>query len=126
MVNHLLRSISKIWEGATEWPIRLHLKIHHYHSGEFIGNDCLKLLSNVDLLQELVTTKKLTPAVGFARTFKYFNDVVQSSFGNTLHSDFEHHIKEFQKSCLSLPISVTPKAHAVFHHNIHQITKSWT
>ena len=90
-----------------------------------MGNDFQKLLTYVDLLQELVTTKKITPAVGFVRTFNRFNNVVQFCFGNTLHPD-EHHTKAFQESYLSFSISVTLKAHAVFHHRTHQGTKSWT
>ena len=79
-------------------PSDCNLKIHPYHGGEFIGNVCIKLLNNNDHLQELVITKKIIPTVGFVRTFKHFNDVVQTSFGNTFHQDFEHHIKAFQES----------------------------
>jgi hypothetical protein len=116
MVNHLYKGLQKIWEGVSEWPATLHLNMQAYHGGEFAGNDCKKLLNNIDLLSELATKHRIAPAKGFVKAFEHFRRVVHSCFGNNLSADFEIHIKAFQECYLTLPVTVTPKAHAVFHH----------
>ena len=55
-------------------------------------------------------------AQGFIETFCNFRDVVSSCFGKSLEGDFKEKIEKFKDSFLSLPVTVTPKAHAVFYH----------
>ena len=88
VVNHLFRSFSKIWETATERLIRLHLKLHPYHSGELV---LLELSSTSMMLCNLPLITLCTQIL------------------NTT-------LKHFQESHLTLPISMTPKVLAFFHH----------
>ena len=57
IVNYFFKNISDLWPGAKEWPAELHIKLQSYHGGHFKGNDCHKLLKNIDILQRIA--KKL-------------------------------------------------------------------
>ena len=53
---------------------------------------------------------------GFIETLRHFKEVVSSCFGATLKESFKTEIQKFKTSFLFLPMSVTPKVHAVFYH----------
>ena len=53
IVNHLFKNLSELWPGAKQWPALLHIQLQPYHGGPFAGNECHKLLQNVDILQRL-------------------------------------------------------------------------
>ena len=116
IVNHLYKSMLKIWPEGKDWPLLLKLKLQPYHGGEFVGNDCHKLLKNIDVLQRIVESEKAEHMLGFVKTFQHFKSVVSSCFGRTLNTAYVQHIKDFKNSYLQLSVSVTPKAHAVFYH----------
>ena len=80
------------------------------------GNDCLKLLRGLDCVKQIAEQKDFKQANGFIQTLFLFKDVVTSCFGTTLDPDFEAKIESFKQSYINLPISITPKVHAVFHH----------
>ncbi|XP_065668590.1 uncharacterized protein LOC136088569 [Hydra vulgaris] len=90
--------------------------IQPYHRGQFAGNECHKPLQNVDILQKLAEKAGAYQAQGFIETFCNFRDVVSSCFGKSLEGDLKEKIEKFKDSFLSLPVTVTPKAHAVFYH----------
>ena len=99
-----------------EWPSSLHIPIQPFHGGHFNGNDCMKFLRGVSKLQLLSEKENFVQAHGFIQTITLFKDVVTSCFGQNLDPDYESKIAQFQQSYIKLPISVTPKAHAVFFH----------
>ena len=70
----------------------------------------------MNVLQRIVEREKADHMLGFVKTFQYFKSVVSSCFGMTLNTAYVQHIKDFKNSYLQLPVSVTPKAHAVFYH----------
>jgi hypothetical protein len=116
IVNHLFKNLLQCWAGATEWTSKLNIQMQPFHGGQFAGNDCHKLLQNVDLLQKLVEQSCAFQAQGFVHTFRMFKNVVSACFGQTLDNEFQEKIQLFKDSYLFLPVSVTPKAHAVFYH----------
>ena len=66
--------------------------------------------------KELLKEKKTDHMLGFVKTFQHFKSFVSSCFGMTLNTAYVKRIKDFKNSYLRLPVSVTPKAHAVFYH----------
>ena len=111
-VNHLYDEMSKVWPGSEAWLKACFVKKEEYHGGAFEGNDCRKLLKNIDSLREICPEKHQD----FVRTYSNFNDVVTSCYGTNLHKNFKHNIAKFKREYLKLNISVTPKVHAVFYH----------
>ena len=53
VVNTLFKYMSKIWPHSMAWSERLDIERKSYHGGSFSGNSCMKLLSNIDLLQSM-------------------------------------------------------------------------
>lgn len=72
VVNRLFKALLRVWQGASEWPTQLHLNHQPYHGGDFVGNDCKKLLNNIDLLSDLVSKHQAAPALGFVKAFRLF------------------------------------------------------
>ena len=81
-------------------------------------NNCKKLLKNVKLLQELLVNENIPEAFDFIQNFKNFRNVVNSGFKNNLSPDFSEHIYAFLRSFLSTQITVTPKCHMLFYHDM--------
>ena len=112
-VNHICDKMEELWPDVTQWFNGLHIQRTDYQGGQFEGNDCCKLLKNVDKLIEIcpVFVNK------YAAVLKLFNDVVASSFGANLSVDYINKLAKFKDAYLKLgEISVTPKVHAVFFH----------
>ena len=49
-----------MWPKGKDWLLLLKLKLQPYHGGEFVCNDCHKLLKNMDVLQTIVEREKAT------------------------------------------------------------------
>ena len=81
-------------------------------------NNCKKLLKNVKLLQELLVNENIPEAFDFIQNFKNFRNVVNSGFKKNLSPDFSEHIYAFLRSFLSTQITVTPKCHMLFYHDM--------
>ena len=95
----------------------IHMKQEQYHAGQFIGNDCYKLLNSLDLLQRMDKQASAFQIFGFTDTFRKLKSVVSACFGMILNDDFAEKIEHFKNSHLDLPLcSVPPIAHTVFKH----------
>ena len=120
IVNHMFKGLIKCWPDGEFWPQRLHIKIEKYHGGEFVGNDCLKLLKNINILEEMLdnatTWDRKEEALSFVKAFKDFKKVVRACFGILKAEDFKESLSKFKSSYMTLGISITPKVHAVFYH----------
>jgi len=124
VVNHLYSGLKAIWPMVEEWPKMLYIKTVSYHGGNsFNGPACHKLLQSIDKLEAISQTNNAFHVQPWITALRHFKDVVHSCFGMTLGENFSDHIAKFTASCISLPISVTPKMHIVFHHVLHFIEK---
>ena len=86
--------------------------MQHFHGGTLTGNDCRKLLRNVDKLRAICPLHCLD----YVASFSAFNDVVESCFGNELLADFKRCCYRFEAMYKRLEIAITPKVHAIFFH----------
>ena len=114
-VNVLYDELTKVWPAVGEsWSEKLHIKREEYHRGQFNGNDCRKLLKNVQLLKDCCPEKYGK----FLEAFSGFNEVVTACYGTDLAPDYKQKINHFKSTYRKLGISTTPKVHAVFYHII--------
>jgi hypothetical protein len=110
-----LQSLSA--EVANKWTEALGLTRPKMHSGEFNGNMCKRLLNHTSKLQEIAAEAGRSEEVyPYVKTFKAFNEVTSSCFGEKLSTDFVDLIQKFQEAYLELNISVTTAVHVVFKH----------
>ena len=110
--NHMYDELSKLWPESSVWSNSCYVHKTEYHGGCFEGNDCRKLLKNVNLLQERCPDEFRM----FANTFSLFNEVVVACFGDKLEENYKEAIADFTEAYMHLKISVTPKVHAVMFH----------
>ena len=69
----------QIRPNASEWLTLLHIQWQPFHGGQLAGNECRKLLKNVDTLERLIQKHSFVPAILFIETFRKFNNVVKAS-----------------------------------------------
>ena len=84
-----------------------------------MGNDCLKILKNVDRLQQIspLNIQK------YVHILRCLNKIVLACFGMDLDPDFNNYINEFKDLYCTLGISVTPKVHILIKHVPEFISK---
>ena len=117
VVNQIFQKMKSVWPNPEKWPTSLNVKLSPCHGGMFEGNNCRKLLRNVDRLQQLAEAESTFQVFGFIEALRKFDAVVKSCFGSDLEDDFLDKIQQFQDSYFAiLNASFTPKIHVVFHH----------
>ena len=109
---HLYDSLDKLWPGVISWLDSINVKKTDNQGGSLEGNDCTKMLKNIEKLENICPDMFR----GYVDTFKKFNEVLSSCYGNDLTKDYKDKLEEFRSSFLALNISVTPKVHAVMFH----------
>ena len=115
--NHLFAALLKVFPQGTLWTDSLHIKQQPYHGGHFAGNECRKMLKNIDLLQSIVEKHSCYAAIPLVDVFRKFNAVVSACFGCVLDPSYVQKIEAFRVAYVALQnVSVTPKVHAVFFH----------
>ena len=117
IVNHLYKILKATWADADEWPAALHIQPSSYHTGQFKGNQCRKLLYNVNTLQQLNEEASVLNVFGIIDTFKKVNLVVKSYFVFVLKADYANKIDQFKALFLAITNgNITPKVHSVMYH----------
>ena len=98
-----------VWSEAETWPPSLSIAQSPYHGAQYEGNECRKLLKNVDRLQQLAEANSAFQVFGFVDTLRKFDSVVRACFGSELSFDYFEKINQFKTAFLALPNSrVTP------------------
>lgn len=122
--NKIYFEMEKVWEESQYWPKKLYVVYEKYHNKMFEGNECRKLLNNIDVLESLIprqsqrNLKCIHPGKKFVKAFRSFKDVKEACFQKKLNSSFPDAIEIFKKDYLDLEISVTSKCHILFDHVI--------
>ena len=76
VVNHLYKNLAIIWPECKTRPEALNIPLQLIHGGHFQGNNCQKLLKNVDILQEKAEAAAAFAGFPFIDTFRKFEKVV--------------------------------------------------
>ena len=114
VVNHLFKNLCQVWQNADEWPKMINIQQQPFHGGQFAGNECRKLLRNVDSLQQLAEKHACFLAFPFIETLRNLMLLFMPALG--IHSN--RTTVSLLKS-LKLPIStfqtqVLPPKHMLF------------
>ena len=119
ITNKLFKEMEKSDIGklvAHRWIQELGITRPQFHSNEFTGNMCKKLLTHLDVLHRLVMEKNAPELIPFISALSTFNDVRLACFGMELSEDFEERISNFKDKYLALDITVTPSVHVLLCH----------
>ena len=122
VTNYLYKALLNIFPQVKEWPQFLAIEKKKWHGGQFVGNDCKRLLENVDFLQSLGAKYANFQVMPFVDTFRSLNKVRISCFGNKLDPDYNNVLEEFKANVMTmvqmpnLGVNITPKMHFIFFH----------
>ena len=123
IVKHIYENMAKEWPGVSIWLDQINVQQKNYHHGAFVGNDCMKMLKNTDVLQKIAEEQNVHSAAKYVHIFRCFHKVVINCFGMTLDSEFESDISLFKDLYVDLGISITPKVHILVKHVPYFIKK---
>ena len=116
IVKHVYDRMYEDWSGVKLWLTQINIKQKKYHRGAFVGNDCIKMLKNVDRLQQIAEFHNMHIIKKYVHILRCLYDVVKSCFGMKLDVEYEKYINIFQNVYKDLGISTTPKVHILIEH----------
>lgn len=116
--NKTYSELVKCVPEADDWPKKLSLHREDYHGSVFEGNECRKLLKNIDILRQILDdSKKLAFGEPYVNVFEAFKKVLDDLYSPqidiiSLHSQ----IVKFADAWIASGMSVTSKVHIVVTH----------
>ena len=117
IVKYIYDKMAKVFpQGASLWLNKIHIKQQNYHNGTFVGNDCLKMLKNIDTLQQIAESCNMFVIQKYIHILRCLYDIVKSCFGMNLNPQYQYYIKNFENVYKDLGISITPKVHILIRH----------
>ena len=111
IVKHIYDNMAKEWPGVSMWLEKINVKQKDYHHGAFVGNDCMKMLKNIDILQQIAEDQNVHTVAKYIHIYKCLQKVILSCFGMELDLQYKTHISNFKDVYIDLGISVSPKVH---------------
>ena len=116
-LNNLLKELCKVWPPILDWLSSKHITLEPYHGGRTLeGNECSKVLKNLDSLEEVIPAKYAL----FLEVFKCFRDVVESCFGYLLDPYYKQVMAKFRAQMKKLQdkfnVSIPNKIHILCIH----------
>jgi len=110
--------LEKVFPRAKDWLTGLHIKKSEYHGSCLEGNECNKLLSNLDKLQALCKSRKDVETIKpFSESFRLFKEAMDEcckQHPNLVY--IQSKIEDFKKSYLKTQLSITLKVHIFVSH----------
>ena len=116
IVKHIYDNMCKDWPKVSLWLSHICVYQKNYHHGAFVGNDCMRMLKNVDVLQHICELHNMHIMQKYVHIMRCLYDVVISCFGMKLNPEYDTYIKRFSDVYKDLDISVTPKVHILIKH----------
>ena len=101
---------------SKDWSDELYITRRDFQGGQFIGNDCSKLLDQVDILERMLIRAEAYLAIPYVQVFRALKCVKDACFGFALHPNYKKAIDNFMFAYLGLGIPVSPKVHIIFEH----------
>ena len=112
VVNKLYDELHKLFPGLDNWPTGLYITREDYHGHTFEGNECNKLLDNLDNLLEIIPQN----LIAYYDCFVAFREAMHACLGFTLDPLYREKVDKFKEKYKTLNISVTSKVHIMFRH----------
>ena len=120
VVNRLFTTLSDALREAgssmtaDDWAKELGISRSTYHGGQFEGNQCRKMLKEVDILQMMLERSGSYVGMPYVQALRAFNDVVTKTFGADLDPGYEAAIAEYRRCYMELKLPVNVKNHVIF------------
>lgn len=119
ITNYLYKKFKAIHSIiANTWIKQCAIKQNANFGNDFNGNQCKKLLQNIEKLKFIASNKANKSLDLFIEAFERFKQVVHACFGRELDYQFESVIERFKDTCRKLEMDETPKLHILFTHVI--------
>lgn len=103
---------------VSAWPTALHVSRVEYHGHQFQGNECKKLLDNVNVLEQILNDANLLNiGLPFLRVFETYAKVNFLYHESTVNIDeLDAAVSLFAEAWKNSQMSLTTKAHIVIDH----------
>ena len=117
----LFKSLKKHYDKIEEWADEL-CEMKKYQGGTFVGNDCKKLLSNIDELQRRLEEDQNVHGLPFIDAFRALESVRKACFGKDLQEGWREKLDDLKAIVTGLSddkdiqMSCTLKFHILFFH----------
>lgn len=112
IVNKLFSELQKLYPELEDWSKSLYITREAYHGHTFEGNECNKLLANLDMLLHMLPPNlKL-----YHDCFVAFRDAMQACLGFTIDPLYREKVTAFEMAYKALNISITSKVHIMIRH----------
>lgn len=112
IVNKLYDELKKLHPTLDDWPKALFIMKEQYHGQCFEGNECSRLLKNLDMLQNMLP-EELQP---FHDCFMALQEAMEACFGFRLDSSYKEKVEHFATCYKNLNLSITTKVHVLVRH----------
>ena len=119
IVKKMYDDLAKIWgiEPALKFLKDIHIDHEAYSKlGRLPGNECKKILKNLDKLRDLVPQN----CSNYVNALESFNEIRISCFGQKIIGDYEAKIQAFKNNYSQLmfcdDVSIINKMHLLFDH----------
>ena len=103
IVNKLYAELYRVLPQLDEWPEALYIQKEQYHGQTFEGNECNKLLKNLDMLLRMLPEHLRT----FHACFVALKDAMDACFSFNLDPSYENKLARFEEAYKALDISIT-------------------
>lgn len=125
--NKTFSCLEKVFPEVIEWPKRLHIERESYHSLQFEGNECRRLLKRLDTLTDVLTEYgKVEIGHPFLAVLKSFDKLLSLVFDPSVVNNLdalESLISEFRDAWRESNMNVTPKCHIICSHLLDFVRK---
>ena len=112
IVNKLYSELQKLFPQLDQWPAALYIQQESYHGNTFEGNECNRLLKNLDMLRNMLPPH----LISYYECFLAFRDAMHACLGYSIDPDFKEKVSKFEQTYMALDISVTTKVHIMTRH----------
>lgn len=118
VVNHTVSKLFTAVPEAQAWPEALHLHHERYHGGGYEGNECEKLLKNVDQLERMLANlNKIEEGKRYLLVFQCFNELNMEYSKDFVHvPSLQEAVTKFENAWRACSMPAIPKVHLIVDH----------
>lgn len=126
ITNKTYDEMVKLFPEVRQWPEQLHLHQDQYHGAVFEGNECKKLLTRLDLVQDILEKSgNLERDSPFIRVLKAFSTINHQFHSASVDQPvLSEAVLDFETAWKESKMSLTTKAHIIISHLVPFVTDS--
>lgn len=123
-MNHIISKLLKAIPAALEWLTSLHIHREKYHGSGYEGNECQKVLKNVDGLKDVLNKiKQAEEGHRYVLVFQNFNQL-NTEFSKDLVQVqlLRDAVSKFENAWRACALPAIPKVHLIVDHLVDFVT----